>query len=112
MLMINRTCKVFFRATPEELERIYAKMESVGIRNLSAYLRKIVLRGFVIEIDMSDFKDIQRLLSIESNNLNQYARRANETGSIYKADIESLQRSHKELIRLMGSILDKFNDMY
>ena len=61
---------------------------------------------------MSDFKDIQRLLSIESNNLNQYARRANETGSIYKADIESLQRSHKELIRLMGSILDKFNDMY
>ena len=109
MLMINRTCKVFFRATPEELERIYAK---IGIRNLSAYLRKIVLRGFVIEIDMSDFKDIQRLLSIESNNLNQYARRANETGSIYKADIESLQRSHKELIRLMGSILDKFNDMY
>ncbi|WP_175532002.1 plasmid mobilization protein [Butyrivibrio sp. M55] len=110
--MTNRTCKVFFRATPEEMEKVYSKMESVGIKNLSAYLRKIVLRGFVIEIDMSDFKDIRRLLSIESNNLNQYARRANETGSIHKADIESLQKSHKELIGLMGNILDKFNDMY
>lgn len=111
MQMTNRICKVFFRATPEEMEKVYAKMESAGIKNLSAYLRKIILSGFVIEIDMSDFKEIRRLLSIESNNLNQYARRANETGSIYKADIESLQKSHKELIRLMGNVLDKFNDM-
>ena len=111
-MMTNRTCKVFFRATPEEMEKVYEKMESAGIKNLSAFLRKSVLTGFVIEVDMSDFKEVQRLMSIESNNLNQYARRANETGSIYKADIENLQRSHKELIQLFGKILDKFNDMY
>lgn len=107
--MNNRTCKVFFRATPEEMESVYARMESVGTRNLSAYLRRLVLTGQVIEVDMSDFREIRRLVSIESNNLNQYARRANETGSIYKADIVSLQKSHKEIIRLLGEILDKFD---
>lgn len=109
--MSNRTCPVFFRATPEEMEMIYSRMESVGTRNLSAYLRRLVLTGHVIEVDMSDFREIRRLVSIESNNLNQYARRANETGSIYKADIVSLQKSHKEIIRLLGEILDKFDNI-
>ena len=58
---------------------------------------------------MSDFKEILRLVSISSNNLNQYARRANETGSIYLADIKELQESHKQIIHLLGNLLDKFN---
>ena len=109
--MNNRTCKLFFRLTPEEMEKLNARMEKVGAKNLSAYLRGLVMKGYVIEVDMSDFKEILRLVSISSNNLNQYARRANETGSIYKSDIEDLKKSHREIIRLLGDILDKFNAM-
>lgn len=68
-----------------------------------------MLNGYVIEIDMTDFKEILRLVSISSNNLNQYARRANETGNIYKSDIENLQKSHKQIIHLLGEILDKLS---
>lgn len=110
-VMSNRDCKVFFRTTPEELEIIQKKMQFIGAKNLSAYVRKLVLNGYVIEIDMSDFKEILRLVSISSNNLNQYARRANETGSIYKSDIEDLQKSHKQIIFLLGETLDKLSKL-
>ena len=110
-MMSNRVINLKVRITPEEQEIISEKIGRVGEKNISAYIRRLVLTGHVIEVDMSDFRELRRLVSIESNNLNQYARRANETGSIYKADIESLQKSHKELIRLLGEVLDKFNNM-
>ena len=40
---------------------------------------------------MSDIQEMVRLLRICSNNLNQYTRRANETGSIYAADVDDLR---------------------
>ena len=107
--MSNRECKLFFRATPEEYEIIKERMADVGTKNLSAYVRKLVLSGYVIEMDMTDFKEILRLVSISSNNLNQYARRANETGNIYLADIKELQKSHAQVIELLGKILDRLN---
>lgn len=107
--MSNRECKLFFRATPEEYEIIKGRMADVGSKNLSAYVRKLVLSGYVIEMDMTDFKEILRLVSISSNNLNQYARRANETGSIYLADIKELQKSYVQVIELLGKLLDRLN---
>ncbi|NBH70791.1 plasmid mobilization relaxosome protein MobC [Clostridiaceae bacterium] len=66
-------------------------MEQIGIANLSAYLRKMAVDGYIIHLDMSEVQELVRLLRICSNNLNQYARRANETGSIYAADVEDLR---------------------
>lgn len=109
--MSNRNHIVLFRMTDEELKLVYERMEAAGVTNLSAFIRKLISTGYVIEVDMSDFREIRRLASINSNNLNQYARRANETGSIYKADIEKIEKSHQEIIRLLGDLLDKFNAM-
>ena len=66
-------------------------MEQIGVANLSAYLRKMAVDGYIIHLDMSEVQELVRLLRICSNNLNQYARRANETGSIYAADVEDLR---------------------
>ena len=46
-----------------------------------------------------------RLLRICSNNLNQYTRRANETGSVYAADVEDLRGRLDELWNGMDKIL-------
>ena len=105
----NRTCKIFFRVTPGELEIIRKRMDEVGVKNLSSYLRRLVLKGYVIEMDLTDFKEIRRLVGINGNNLNQYARRANEVGSIYKDDIAELQKLHKEIVRLISGLADRFN---
>ena len=67
------------------------KMKEVGICNQGAYLRKMALDGYCINLDLRDVKELVLLLRRCSNNLNQYAKRANETGSIYHADIQDLQ---------------------
>ena len=45
------------------------------------------------------------LLRYCSNNLNQYAKRANETGSIYTEDIKDLQNRQNEIREITKEIL-------
>lgn len=66
-------------------------MDELGIRSMGAYLRKMALDGYCINLELSDVKELVSLLRRCSNNLNQYAKRANETGNIYKEDIQDLQ---------------------
>ena len=89
--MAKRDQDVHFLASKEEVERIHQKMDELGIRSMGAYLRKMALDGYCINLDLQDVKALVSLLRICSNNLNQYAKRANETGSIYEADIKDLQ---------------------
>ena len=79
------------RISPEDKERIRAKMEDAGILNMSAYVRKMTLDGICVKLDLQEVRQLIVLLQRCSNNLNQYAKRANETGSVYAADIEDLQ---------------------
>ena len=84
---------VYARVTPEEWDLIRERMREAGMTNTSAYIRKMALNGYVINVDLGDVKEVLRLLRINSNNLNQYAKRANETGSIYEADKRSAERT-------------------
>ena len=87
----KRDVPVLFWVSAEELELIHQKMKQYGTENLSAYLRKMALDGYCINLDLQDVKELVSLLRRCSNNLNQYAKRANETGNIYEADIKDLQ---------------------
>ena len=86
--MEKRNRQMHFRLTASEMERVEAKMEELGIKSLCAYLRKMALDGYCVKLDLQDVKELVSLLRRCSNNLNQYA---NETGSIYAADIEDLR---------------------
>ena len=88
------------RVSPEDKERIRFKMEEAGILNMSAYVRKMALDGICVKLDLEAVRQLIVLLQRCSNNLNQYAKRANETGSIYAADIEDLQRRLDEIWEL------------
>lgn len=103
--MIRRNTRVFMKCTPEEVERIEQKMQEVGIRNRSAYLRKMALDGYCVNLDFSDIRELVSLLRRCSNNLNQYAKKANETGSIYAEDIADLRKQQAELWEAMKEIL-------
>lgn len=89
--MAKRDQDVHFLASKEEVERIHQKMEEIGVRSMGAYLRKMALDGYCINLDLQDVKELVSLLRRCSNNLNQYVKRANETGNIYEADIKDLQ---------------------
>ena len=88
------------RISPEDKERIRSKMEEAGILNMSAYVRKMALDGICVRLDLADVRQLIVLLQRCSINLNQYAKRANETGSVYAADIEDLQSRFDEIWEL------------
>ena len=80
-----------FRVSRGELEAIRQKMQELGVRSMGAYLRKMALDGYCIRLDLGDLKKIVSLMRYASNNLNQYAKKANETGNISMDDIQDLQ---------------------
>ena len=103
--MAKRDRDIHFLASKEEVERIHQKMDELGIRSMGAYLRKMALDGYCINLDLQDVKEVVSLLRRCSNNLNQYAKRANETGSIYRADINDLQERLEEIWTDMKEVL-------
>ena len=64
----------------EELELIRQKMQQYGTENLSAYLRKMALDGYVVQLDLPELKELVSLMRYSSNNLNQLTRKVHETG--------------------------------
>ena len=107
--MASDKIRIFVKLTKEEKELIQKRMKDAGIQNMSAYIRRIALNGYIIQIDMSDVKEILRLVKICSNNLNQYAKKANETGSVYWEDINELKVNQKEIVILLGALLDEIS---
>ena len=104
----KKSVRVEFVMSEQEAELVKGRMAELGITNLSAYLRKMAVDGYIIHLDMSDIQEMIRLLRICSNNSNQYARRANEAGSIYAADVEDLRTRLDGLWDGMDKLLRKF----
>ena len=109
--MAKRDRDVHFLASKEEVDRIHQKMEEIGIRSMGAYLRKMALDGYCINLDLQDVKALVSLLRRCSNNLNQYAKRANETGSIYEVDIKDLQERLEEIWEEMKAVLVRLSSI-
>ena len=98
--MMKKEEELKVRISAEDKERIRVKMEETGILNMSAYVRKMALDGICVKLDLEEVRQLIVLLQRCSNNLNQYAKRANETGSVYAADIEDLQSRLEEIWEL------------
>jgi len=101
----NRNVNIAFRVTEEERGLIAKKMELAGISSVRAYLLKMAVDGYVIQLDLADVREMVRLLRNATNNLNQIARRVNATGSVYRADIEDLKENYDKLWEKAGGIL-------
>ena len=52
----KRTVQIKFRVTEEERALIEQKMKLVPTRNMEAYLRKMAIDGYIIQIDHADIK--------------------------------------------------------
>lgn len=109
--MPKRDQDVHFLASKEEVERIHQKMEELGVRSMGAYLRKMALDGYCINLDLQDVKELVSLLRRCSNNLNQYAKQANAAGSIYEADIKDLQERLEEIWGGMKELLVRLSSI-
>ena len=93
----KKSVRVEFVMSEQEAELVKGRMAELGITNLSAYLRKMAIDGYVVKLDLPELRELVSLLRYSSNNLNQLTRRAHETGRIYEADLEDIQQSQERI---------------
>ena len=81
----QREVQLKFRVTSEERELIGQKMEQLGTTNMAAYLRKMSIDGYAVNLEIPELKELVSLLRYSGNNLNQLTFIANATGLIDEA---------------------------
>ena len=96
----KRTIQVKFYVTEEERKLIEEKMKLVPTSNMAAYLRKIAIDGYIIQVDHTDIKAMTAEIQKIGVNVNQIARRVNATGNTYKEDIDEIKGVLAEIWRL------------
>lgn len=103
----NRTRRnmILFRVTDLEKEKIRARMRECGIKNMARYLRTMAINGCIIKPDHTDIKQTNYELHKIGVNINQIAKKANETGSIYAEDVRMLQEMMDTIWQLQKYIL-------
>ena len=96
----KRKIQIKFYVTEEERALIEQKMKLVPTRNMEAYLRKMAIDGYIIQIDHADIKAMTAEIQKIGVNVNQIAKRVNSTGSVYQEDIEEIKGVLAEIWRL------------
>ena len=103
--MAKRDTAVLLRVSEEELEQIRERMAVYGTTNMSAFIRKIAIDGYVVKLDLPELKEMTRLLSSYSNNLNQIARRVNATGNVYSSYLEEIRQNQEAMWQAADKII-------
>ena len=107
----GRTVGLYTMVSPEEKEVIDQKMALLGTMNLRAYLRKMAVDGYIVQLDMGAVVELVKLLRSISNNVNQIARRCNSTHNLYAQDVEDLRKGYAAVWQAIGDLLRKFESL-
>ena len=107
MVKQKRNILLKVRVTPEERGLIEKKMAQLGTDNMAAYMRKMAIDGYVVNLDLPELRELVSLLRYSSNNLNQLTRRVHETGRIYAADMDDILQNQERIWQTASGILSQ-----
>lgn len=107
----KRNVQIIIRVTEEERALIEEKMQQIPTLNLSAYARKMLIDGYIITLDLQEVKGHTVQLQKIGVNVNQIAKRINETGRIYADDMDEMKRVMEEVWRLERRLLLQFKGL-
>ena len=102
----KRDVPVLFWVSADEMELIQQKMAQFGTKNLSAYLRKMAVDGYVVQLDLPELKELVSLLR-----RNQLTRKVHETGRIYDVDLEDISQRQEQLWDGVKEILTQLSKL-
>ena len=108
--MGNRTrpIQIKFFVDEQELSVIHQRMALMGIKNMSAYLRKISQDGFLYNVEYPGLHEVCSQIESISVNINQIAKRVNSTETIYAEDMRQIKKGQEEIWQLFKKLLSKF----
>ena len=101
----ERDVQLHFMVTERERELIAEKMAQLGTANMAAYLRKMAVDGYIVNLDLAGVRELVSLLRNATNNLNQITKRVNGAGNLYAADLEDMKARYAELWEAANKIL-------
>ena len=105
----TKTSGIYFKVTDEERKLIEQRMELAGIRNMSAFIRKMCIDGYVVQLQISELTECAKLLRYTSNNVNQIARRVNSGGEVHLDEVDEIAAKLTEASGLFGRILERLS---
>ena len=103
----TRTKRNEFYLTEEEQIIFDEKFKLSKMKSKSAYLRKLILYGFVYDVDYSYLRKYNEELGRISSNLNQISKRINSTEHIYQEDMKELKELMNQVWHTQKSMLSK-----
>lgn len=101
----KRTVQIKFRVTEQERKLIEEKMRQIPTNNMEAYLRKMAIDGYIVNVDYTDIRAMTYEIQKIGVNINQIAHRVNSTDTIYARDIEELKEGLARIWQLQRSNL-------
>jgi len=109
MAQVNRERPILLRFFVDENERdvIHQRMKLAKTKNISAFCRKMVMDGMIINVDYSHIEDLLTHVGKASANINQIAKRINTTGRVYAEDIVEIKSLQKKMIETVHAIDSK-----
>ncbi len=96
-----------FYLNDDEQYILEKKFKLSGMKSKSAFLRKLILYGYVYDVDYSFLRNYNTELGRISSNLNQIAKRINSTSHIYQEDMDEIKELMKKVWHTQKSMLSK-----
>ena len=100
---------IYFKVSEEERNLIEQKMALAGVHNMSAFIRKMSIDGYVVNLEIPELAECVKLLRYTSNNVNQIARQMNVGGAVYPDEVHDICTKQDETNQLFGEILEQLS---
>ena len=107
----KRTKRIWFRVTPGEYAAIQQKQKETNIISREAFLRKVVMEGRILRLEIPELREISVLLSRCSTNLNQITRRVNSTGRLYAGELSETKQELERAESMLRKIYEQLSEI-
>jgi len=101
----TRDIRVDLHISQEEYNLIQERMTEAGTTNMSAFIRKMSLNGYVLHVDLSPVKELVSLQRRCSNNMNQIAINVNTFDGAKPHEIITLQKDYAALWNPLSKVI-------
>ena len=99
----DRQLKIW--VSQEELDMIHKKMAEFGTSNMGAFVRKMVIDGYIVKLDIPELREILHQLGPIGNNVNQMARQLNSSNSIYPQELTEVEAQLDQIYKLLRKVM-------
>ena len=102
--MSSKYIEKHIKFTEEQYAIVSQKAAELGLRT-GAYVKQMAIQGKLIRYDLAELREVTRPFRMIGNELNQIAKKANETGKVTAEMVEEIREQYAKLERIFEKYL-------